>query len=173
MTPLWQWRRWRPACLSLLAAALLCFEAAAAPKGARWGPNYFPNYEVTAHTGQKFKFYDDLIKDKIVLINFIYTNCTDICPLVTARLLRLLDEYGPAELELALVEVNGRGVVHVPAVRAVLERRRHAKGRPAPVAVALPDDPRIRELVVRPHDLATYDHIDDDDGGDDGQHEDA
>lgn len=88
---------------------------------------------------------------------------------ITMQLLRLLDEYGPAELELALVEVNAREVVHVPAVRTVLERRRHAKGRPAPVAVSLPDDPRIRDLVVRPHDLATYDHIDDDDGGDDGQ----
>ena len=87
---------------------------------------------------------------------------------ITARLLKLLDEYGASELDAALVELNEREVVHVPAVRTVLEQRRHAKGRPAPLAVELPDDPRIRELVVRPHDLATYDHLDDD-GDDDGE----
>ncbi|MFO7563736.1 MAG: IS21 family transposase [Enhygromyxa sp.] len=85
----------------------------------------------------------------------------------TAQLLRLLDEYGAAELDAALAQVNSREVVHAPAVRTVLEQRRHAKGRAAPVAVTLPDDPRIRGLVVRPHDLATYDHLDD--GDDDGQ----
>ena len=93
MTHYRQWGRWLAAALSLLTAVLLSVQAGAAPKGSRWGPNYFPNYEVTAHTGEKFKFYDDLIEDKIVLINFIYTNCTDICPLVTARLLRVQDAF--------------------------------------------------------------------------------
>jgi cytochrome oxidase Cu insertion factor (SCO1/SenC/PrrC family) len=31
-------------------------------------------------------FFDDLIKDKMVMINFIYTSCPDVCPLETARL---------------------------------------------------------------------------------------
>ncbi|VVP23145.1 hypothetical protein PS843_03892 [Pseudomonas fluorescens] len=31
-------------------------------------------------------FFDDLIKDKVVAINFIYTSCTGSCPLETARL---------------------------------------------------------------------------------------
>ena len=31
-------------------------------------------------------FYDDVIKDKIVVLSFIYTSCKDICPLATARL---------------------------------------------------------------------------------------
>jgi transposase len=90
---------------------------------------------------------------------------------ITARLLTLLDEYGANELDAALVEINGRELVGVPAVQTVLEQRRHAKGRPAPLAIALPDDPRIRELVVRPHDLATYDHLDD--GDDDDQNQSA
>jgi hypothetical protein len=33
------------------------------------------------------------------------------------------------------------------------------------VAVRLPDDQRVRDLVVHPHRLSTYDTIDDDDGG--------
>jgi hypothetical protein len=42
-------------------------------------------------------------------------------------------------------------------VRQVLERRRREQHAPPPVAVALPDDPRVRGLVVTPHRLETYD----------------
>jgi protein SCO1/2 len=45
-----------------------------------------PNVELVAHTGQKVRFYDDLIKDKKVVINFIYATCNGICVPVTARL---------------------------------------------------------------------------------------
>jgi transposase len=78
---------------------------------------------------------------------------------ITGRLLTLLDECGATELDAALVEINVRGVVHVPAVRMLIEQRRHAKGRPPLVAVALPDDPRLRDIVVRPHALETYDQL--------------
>jgi cytochrome oxidase Cu insertion factor (SCO1/SenC/PrrC family) len=32
------------------------------------------------------RFFDDMIKGKVVVINFIFTSCTDSCPLETARL---------------------------------------------------------------------------------------
>jgi protein SCO1/2 len=51
-----------------------------------WGADYFPNVILTAHDGQKLRFFDDLIKDKVVMVNFIYTTCPDSCPLETARL---------------------------------------------------------------------------------------
>lgn len=55
----------------------------------RWGADYFPNISLTDHTGKKVKFFDDLIKDKIVAINFIYTSCPDSCPLETAQLVKV------------------------------------------------------------------------------------
>ena len=54
--------------------------------GSRWGASYFPNVPLTTHEGKPVRFFDDLIKDKVVLINFIYTTCPDSCPLETARL---------------------------------------------------------------------------------------
>ena len=50
--------------------------------------NRFPNVTLTTHEGQQVKFYDDLLKDKTVLLNFFYTNCEAeaICPLTTANL---------------------------------------------------------------------------------------
>lgn len=52
----------------------------------RWGANYFPDYTLTNHKGEQVRFFSDLIKDKIVVINFIYTSCPDTCPLETSRL---------------------------------------------------------------------------------------
>ncbi|KGJ99313.1 SCO family protein [Thalassotalea sp. ND16A] len=50
------------------------------------GANYFPNIPLITHEGKKVNLYDDLIKDKVVVINFIYTSCPNSCPLETARL---------------------------------------------------------------------------------------
>lgn len=58
----------------------------AAPKGSPWGAGYFPNLELVNQDGKTVRFYDDLIKDKVVIINFIYTHCGDTCPMQTANL---------------------------------------------------------------------------------------
>jgi protein SCO1/2 len=49
----------------------------------------FPNVELTTHEGEKVRFYDDLIKDKFVTINMVYTSCKTTCPLTTANLVRV------------------------------------------------------------------------------------
>jgi hypothetical protein len=48
----------------------------------------------------------------------------------------------------------------------VLEQRRRASGRPLPTAIAL-TDPRLRDVVVRPHDLSTYDQLREDEDDND------
>lgn len=50
---------------------------------------YFPDVTVLTHEGKKVSFYKDLIKGKIVTINFMYTHCDEICPMVTANLVRV------------------------------------------------------------------------------------
>lgn len=59
-----------------------------------WGENYVPNLTVTTQNGKPVRFYDDLVKGKIVIISFIYTSCTDICPLTTARMAQLEEKLG-------------------------------------------------------------------------------
>lgn len=46
----------------------------------------FPNVTLRNQDGKEVRFYDDLIKDKIVTINFFYAKCEGICPTVTANL---------------------------------------------------------------------------------------
>jgi protein SCO1/2 len=52
----------------------------------RWGPDYFPNVPLITQDGKTVHFYDDLLKNKIVAIDLIYTTCKYECPLETARL---------------------------------------------------------------------------------------
>jgi transposase len=77
----------------------------------------------------------------------------------TSRLLTLLDLYGTESLELAVREALSRDVPHVDAVQQVLERERHARGLPPALPVTLPNDPRVREVRVRPHSLESYDSL--------------
>ena len=50
---------------------------------------HFPNVVLTTHEGRKVRFYDDLIKNKIVVINFMYVKCEGVCPGITANLVKL------------------------------------------------------------------------------------
>ncbi len=82
----------------------------------------------------------------------------------TTALLGLLDRYGARALTAAIEEALEQGSPHPHTVRLVLERRQ--RGAPPPVPVRLPPDPRVRDLVVKPHELSGYDALigeDDDD----------
>jgi protein SCO1/2 len=48
--------------------------------------NPLPNVTLYTHEGKAVKFYDDLIRDRVVLINMMYTSCGDRCPTITANL---------------------------------------------------------------------------------------
>jgi len=47
---------------------------------------YLPNLPLVTHEGKKVLFYDDLVKGRIVTINFFYSRCDEICPLVISNL---------------------------------------------------------------------------------------
>jgi protein SCO1 len=46
----------------------------------------FPNIALRTQDNRPVRFYDDLVKDRIVIINFMYTTCSDICPGTTQNL---------------------------------------------------------------------------------------
>lgn len=71
----------------------------------------------------------------------------------------LLDAFGAHELRTAVTEALDAGSPHPGTVRLILDRRRQARQAPPPIPVTLPDDERVRGLVVTPHNLAAYDTI--------------
>ena len=76
----------------------------------------------------------------------------------TAALLRLLDSNGPAELERAIAAALAEGSPRLPSVRHFLDKHRQERGLPPPTPIPLPDE-RLRDLGVRPADLASYDAL--------------
>ncbi|MFL5395638.1 MAG: SCO family protein [Myxococcales bacterium] len=71
---------------SVAALAIAGTLAPARASAVQWGPDYFPNVTLTTQDGKTVRFYDDLLKGKIVAIDLIYTHCKYSCPLETARL---------------------------------------------------------------------------------------
>ena len=59
------------------------------PSRERIRQRYFPNLLLTTHEGAKVRFYDDLVKDKIVIFNFMYAKCEGICMPVTMNLVKV------------------------------------------------------------------------------------
>jgi hypothetical protein len=78
---------------------------------------------------------------------------------ITTQLLQLLDRYGATELEIAVQEALSRDVPHPNAVRLSLEKHREEKNQLPPVNIVLPDDERVRALVIQPHNLNDYDQL--------------
>ena len=76
-----------------------------------------------------------------------------------ARFLRLLDAYGADELASAIDECLKKDVPHPHAVRHVLEKRRQDQGQDPILPLVLPDDTRVRDLVVPPPSLHPYDNL--------------
>lgn len=81
--------------LAVLAVALAVL-AGRTEAQVRSGPGFFPNLPVVDQDGRELKFYDDLVKGKVVVFMFIYTSCTDICPITTARMTQIEDRLGDA-----------------------------------------------------------------------------
>jgi protein SCO1/2 len=50
---------------------------------------YFPNVTLQTQDGKNVRFYDDLVKDRIVTINFFFSHCDEVCPLVITNLVKV------------------------------------------------------------------------------------
>ena len=84
-----------------LAAAVLSQTAVAAPGDKVWPKvtqedarrqlqkQHLPNIPMITQDGKQVHFYDDLVKDKVVSLNFFFAKCDEICPLVMANLAKV------------------------------------------------------------------------------------
>ena len=91
-----------PNLLARSAALAAMFIIASAPVAAGNAPedkaaseakarDYFSNVELVDQDGRSLKFYDEVLKDNIVVISFIFTNCQSACPLMTRNLTMIRD----------------------------------------------------------------------------------
>lgn len=56
--------------------------------------DYFTDLELVTQDGERVRFFTDVLKGHVVLINFIFTNCGHACPLLTRSLVSVADLLG-------------------------------------------------------------------------------
>jgi protein SCO1/2 len=103
-------------------AALAPFALASSAKAEKFhqdGVEWFTNVEVQDQDGETLRFYDDVLKGKIILINFFYAECEAICPLMTENLARVQELLGSrVNKEIFFVSISLRPEHDTPAVMA-------------------------------------------------------
>ena len=88
-------REWlaRPAIASVFGSVLAASSTATEPDALtpreKIRARYFPNVPLRTHNGKSVRFYDDLIKGKIVTINVMYATCEGVCPSITTNLVKV------------------------------------------------------------------------------------
>lgn len=75
------------------------------------------------------------------------------------KLLRLVDEYGEAEVTAALAECIAQKTFGARFVRARCDQARFARGLPEPPPPVVTGNPFADDLVVEPHPMETYDAL--------------
>jgi protein SCO1/2 len=74
--------------LALAAAVVLASPAlaAGAPDRVQKQRDWFTNSVLVAQDGREVRFFDDVLQDQVVVIQFMFTRCTSACPLLTRKL---------------------------------------------------------------------------------------
>jgi len=75
--------------LSSLAGPILAHDSASDREREAIRLRNFPDVVLRTHENKKVRFYEDLIKGKIVMINFMYARCEGVCPGITSNLVRV------------------------------------------------------------------------------------
>lgn len=65
------------------------------PGGKKRDPQaYFTDRTLVDQNGKWMRFYSDVLKGRMVVMNTVFTNCGDACPLITEQMLRVRKELG-------------------------------------------------------------------------------
>jgi protein SCO1 len=113
--------------VGVAATALTPFVIASPGKAEKFvqdGAEWFTNVEVRTHDGRTLHFYDDVMKGKILLINFFFTDCDNVCPLMTENLARLQELLGTRlDNEIRMVSISLQPEHDTPEVLADYAKR--------------------------------------------------
>lgn len=109
---------------------------------------------VQTHDGRTVHFYSDLVKGRVTAINFIFTSCTTVCPLMGVRFAQL-QPLLPKDVSLVSVSIDPTN--DTPARLAAWSQRVGAKPDWTLVTGAKPDiDTLLRSLGTTIADPASH-----------------
>jgi len=89
---------------------------------------YFSDVELLNQDGQKMRFYSDVLKDKVLIINTFFTTCTGVCPPMNRNMENLQDALGERlGKEAFLVSITVDPETDTPLKLKEYGRRFHAR----------------------------------------------
>ena len=93
--------------------------------GTRDAQAWFTDTVLKDQNGRELRFYSDVLKDKVVMLNVIFTRCTDACPLITRKLREVRDAMGPAlASQVTFVSISSDPLNDTPAaLKAFAEKQ--------------------------------------------------
>ena len=94
---------------------------------------------VQTQDGRTAHFYSDLVKDRLVAVNFIFTSCTTVCPLMGVRFAHLQSLLGERARDVSLLSISIDPATDTPERLAAWSRRMGAKPGWTLVTGAKPD----------------------------------
>jgi cytochrome oxidase Cu insertion factor (SCO1/SenC/PrrC family) len=77
-------------------AKVLPIQVAPPSSGTHDAQQYFTDTALLDQDGNTVRFYSDELKDRLVLLNVVFTHCTDACPLITRKLKAVREAMGEA-----------------------------------------------------------------------------
>ena len=89
---------------------------------------HLPNIELVTHEGRRVRFYDDLVKGRVVAINFMFATCRNACPESTQHLV---------EVQHALGDRMGRDVTFLDRATAFCSFSRRLRFMPSPLCIQI------------------------------------
>ncbi len=91
--------------------------------------DYFTDTWLINQDGEDVRFFSDVLKDQIVVINFIFTNCLGACPLMTQKLLMARDKLGAEEAKkIRFISISIDPARDTPAAMREFAREHKADG---------------------------------------------
>src|SRR6185503_15122896 len=73
-----------------------------------------PDVTVQDQNGKSLNFYTDLVKGKVVAINFVFTTCTTICPPLTATFRRVQQQLAQQNSSAKLISISVDPAIDTP-----------------------------------------------------------
>ena len=89
---------------------------------------YFSDVELIDQDGQKHRFYNDILKNKVVVINTFFTTCTNICPPMNRNFEKMQEALGDRlGKAVFLISITVDPVTDTPPRLKEYSRRFHAR----------------------------------------------
>ena len=174
------WRPWGVCCallctLGLASAVALAHEGehdGAAPavmtppppppnSGTRDARTYFTDTRLLDQDGRSLRFYSDVLKDQVVLLNVVFTHCNDACPLITRKLREVREALGPEQADKVLfVSLTSDPLNDTPEVLKAFTQKHGVAGQRWLFLTGTPQDMalvlgRLGHLVQSPEQHST------------------